>query len=191
MDTCGTRVLDSYPTTSIAPINLAVYGALLLKHTVAGIWCSHIPVAIKVLHRPVDELDPLMQEDFDREVSFMQTVRHPHVLQFLGAGVNAQDRAYLVTELMAKGSLKVLLRDTTQQLSWLTRLQFARDSAAGVRYLHKILTVRKSAVESHGMRHPLAPSAPSVPTRSVTPIVCRILLLRIDLTVYVSPSPTM
>jgi serine/threonine protein kinase len=131
-----------------------VYGALLLKHTVAGIWCSHIPVAIKVLHRPVDELDPLMQEDFDREVSFMQTVRHPHVLQFLGAGVNAQDRAYLVTELMAKGSLKVLLRDTTQQLSWPTRLQFARDSAAGVRYLHEILTVRKSAVESHGMRHP-------------------------------------
>lgn len=57
---------------------------------------SHIPVAIKVLRYPLDDMDPNMQLDFDREVKFMRSIRHPHILIFYGAGVDSSSRAFLV-----------------------------------------------------------------------------------------------
>lgn len=73
----------------------------------------------------------------------MRSVRHPHVLTFFGAGVNTQDQAYLVVELMTNGSLKALLRDKTNSVSWSMRLQFASDIGAGMRYLHEIGTIHR------------------------------------------------
>eukprot|EP00036_Acanthoecidae_sp_10tr_P019896 CAMPEP_0206306090 /NCGR_PEP_ID=MMETSP0106_2-20121207/10618_1 /ASSEMBLY_ACC=CAM_ASM_000206 /TAXON_ID=81532 /ORGANISM="Acanthoeca-like sp., Strain 10tr" /LENGTH=1445 /DNA_ID=CAMNT_0053736995 /DNA_START=267 /DNA_END=4604 /DNA_ORIENTATION=- len=99
-----------------------------------GTW-GHIAVAIKVLRHPLDELDPTMTDDFRREVKFMRSIRHPHVLTFYGAGVDTQSRAFLVTELM-KGSLKTLLRDRAVRLDWSARLTFALDAARGMKYLH-------------------------------------------------------
>ena len=94
----------------------------------------HIPVAIKVLRYPLDELDPVMIEDFRREVRFCRSIRNPHVIGFFGAGVlRRTDQAYLVTELMARGSLKAILRDTTIALEWDRRVQFVSDAATGMR----------------------------------------------------------
>eukprot|EP00035_Acanthoeca_spectabilis_P010582 m.187131 g.187131 ORF g.187131 m.187131 type:complete len:1037 (+) comp15068_c0_seq7:243-3353(+) len=101
-----------------------------------GTW-GHIPVAIKVLLHPV---------------SFMRSVRHPHILTFFGAGQLAANwggmesdssHAFLVTELMSRGSLKSLLRDHSVPLRWAERLQFAVDAAVGMRYLHDIGTVHR------------------------------------------------
>eukprot|EP00035_Acanthoeca_spectabilis_P017052 m.356228 g.356228 ORF g.356228 m.356228 type:complete len:80 (-) comp16604_c0_seq7:8030-8269(-) len=44
----------------------------------------HIPVAIKILLHPIDDLDESSKADFDREVDFMRSVRHPHILTFFG-----------------------------------------------------------------------------------------------------------
>lgn len=60
-----------------------------------------------------------------------------------GAGVNAQGHAYLVTELMSKGALKSLLRDTSLVLDWDLKLRFAADIASGMRYLHEQHTVHR------------------------------------------------
>lgn len=134
----------------------------------------HIPVAIKVLRHPLDDLDPTMVEDFQREVKFMRcvhmngsvlpcasvglasdwqilthgaekcsSIRHPHVLNFYGAGVDGARRAFLVTELMQRGSLKSLLLDLSQELSWGIRVRFASDIAQGMRYLHEKGTVHR------------------------------------------------
>jgi serine/threonine protein kinase len=73
----------------------------------------------------------------------MRSVRHPHCLTFYGAGVNSDDQAYLVTELMVNGSLKYILRDRTKPLLWSLRIQIAADIAAGMRYLHEIGTVHR------------------------------------------------
>lgn len=48
-----------------------------------GMW-GHIPVAIKVLRYPLDELDPMLVDDFNREVQVMRSIRHPHLLTFYG-----------------------------------------------------------------------------------------------------------
>jgi serine/threonine protein kinase len=66
-----------------------------------------------------------------KQVSLMRSIRHPNLLTFFGAGTDRENRAFLVTELMARGSLKRLLRDPEQVLDWVVRLQFAIDTAAG------------------------------------------------------------
>eukprot|EP00040_Diaphanoeca_grandis_P037276 m.241994 g.241994 ORF g.241994 m.241994 type:complete len:462 (-) comp33785_c4_seq12:709-2094(-) len=108
----------------------------------SGIW-GHIAVAVKVLRIPLDDLDPLMSEDFDREVTFMQSIRHPNLLTFYGAGVNSTSFPFLVTELMEGGSLRKLLLDHQQQLPWHQRLLFAKDIARGMKYLHEKATIHR------------------------------------------------
>lgn len=52
----------------------------------AGIW-RDMPVAIKRIRLELLELDESQQQAFDQEIQFMQTVRHPNIVLFLGAGV--------------------------------------------------------------------------------------------------------
>eukprot|EP00041_Stephanoeca_diplocostata_P034667 m.1194113 g.1194113 ORF g.1194113 m.1194113 type:complete len:1145 (+) comp24560_c0_seq2:657-4091(+) len=99
-----------------------------------GMW-GHIPVAVKLLRVPLDDLDPQAAEDFDREVRFMQSIRHPHLLIFYGAGVSSSGNGFLVTELM-EGSLRQLLADRTRELGWASRWTMASDIARGMKHLH-------------------------------------------------------
>eukprot|EP00040_Diaphanoeca_grandis_P013546 m.68521 g.68521 ORF g.68521 m.68521 type:complete len:998 (-) comp23966_c0_seq1:124-3117(-) len=108
----------------------------------AGTW-GHIPVAIKVLKTLFDDLNPLLTEEFDREVKFMQSIRHPNLLTFYGAGMNKAKQAYLVTELMEGGSLWKLLQDHRRPLNWMERVSFAKDISQGMRYLHDQLTLHR------------------------------------------------
>jgi serine/threonine protein kinase len=103
----------------------------------------YIEVAIKVLSQELDPLVDLAAEDFTREVTFMGLIRHPNVLQFLGAGIDPTGHPYIVTELMTQGSLKSILRDHGKPLEWTARLQFAQDIASGMAYLHDIGTVHR------------------------------------------------
>eukprot|EP00040_Diaphanoeca_grandis_P025298 m.139913 g.139913 ORF g.139913 m.139913 type:complete len:982 (-) comp30090_c0_seq3:440-3385(-) len=98
-----------------------------------GRW-GHIPVAVKVLTALITDLNPLLTEDFDREVTFMQAIRHPNLITFYGAGINSAHQAYLVTELMEHGSLWKLLQN--RALTWRERVSFAKDITKGMRYLH-------------------------------------------------------
>jgi hypothetical protein len=66
-------------------------------------------VAVKVLtgvYLPLEEL----REEMDREATMLQTLRHAHVVQFLGAGTNSEGMPFLITELMDLGALTGLLR---------------------------------------------------------------------------------
>jgi serine/threonine protein kinase len=100
---------------------------------------------------------------------FMKSIRHPHLLTFFGAGINTEGLPFLllpflVTELMARGSLKALLRNRTLELTWETRLRMAKDAASGVGYLHERGAVHRDLkVCAHSLsvksflraRHPL------------------------------------
>ena len=55
----------------------------------------------------------------------------------LGAGIDDQDRAYLVTELMA-GNLREYLDDGTKPLDMNMKLRLALDVAMGMKYLHGV-----------------------------------------------------
>lgn len=99
---------------------------------------GHMDVAVKVMRFPVrgDGADLFAAGDFEREVTFMQRMRHPNLVMLFGAGINASNQPFLVLELMPQGSLRALLR-SSRQLLWPMRERIAADIASGMCYLHE------------------------------------------------------
>jgi hypothetical protein len=88
-----------------------------------GMWGSQ-QVAIKVLKRPAD--DDEGAEDFRKECETLQTIKHPNLLVFLGAGTSADGSAYMVTEFMNGGSLRAALQNPLKQIGWKLRVRCAQ-----------------------------------------------------------------
>eukprot|EP00041_Stephanoeca_diplocostata_P032953 m.1074894 g.1074894 ORF g.1074894 m.1074894 type:complete len:1016 (-) comp24238_c0_seq68:1890-4937(-) len=100
---------------------------------------GHVVVAVKLLKTvlPEDALDSLASDEFDREVSFMQKIRHPNLVLFYGAGRTAAHVPFLVVEFMSEGSMRKVLA-SVRVLSCATRVGMALDIARGMRHLHGI-----------------------------------------------------
>jgi hypothetical protein len=100
-----------------------------------------VVVAVKVLaDNGQDEQATL---EFEREITFMQTVRHSNIVMFIGAGMMDDSSRFLVTEYMHRGSLYDVLQvskpiglDISQQV------KFAIDAAKGMEFLHGLTPAR-------------------------------------------------
>lgn len=106
-----------------------------------GSW-GHISVAIKTLHRGIAELDPEAVAEFQQEADRMQSIRHPNLVTFYGAGTMATRGSsgvepFLVFELMELGALRGLLA-SQRAMPWPSRQQLAVDIARGMQHLHSI-----------------------------------------------------
>jgi serine/threonine protein kinase len=88
-------------------------------------------VAVKVFHN--QKLSAEALDDFCNEVEILAKIHHPQVINFIGACL---EPLMIVTELMAGGDMEKLLLDSSTQLSFLTRLQMAKDAALGMAWLH-------------------------------------------------------
>lgn len=73
----------------------------------------------------------------------LQRLKHPHVLQFHGYGTLSSGNGFIVTELMARGSLRSVLADSGRDLSWATRLSIALQLALGMEHLHQVPIVHR------------------------------------------------
>lgn len=89
-------------------------------------------MAIKKL--PAHKLTEEFLREFAREARLMRSLRHPNVLQFLGACLDPPDIC-IVTEYMPRGSLYQLIHDKTVTLTWERIRLIALDAA-------KVLTQR-------------------------------------------------
>ncbi|KAJ9566161.1 hypothetical protein OSB04_002127 [Centaurea solstitialis] len=91
-------------------------------------------VAVKKLG---DELftDKEKVRAFRDELELLQKIRHPNVVQFLGA-VTQSSPMMIVTEYLSKGDLRLFLK-RKGALKPLTALKFAMDIARGMNYLHE------------------------------------------------------
>jgi hypothetical protein len=99
-------------------------------------------VAIKVmLAAAVDDdgdvIDPYADEDFRKECDVLQRIDSPHLLKFFGFGTTVSGRRFIVTELLAGGSLLDVLRDPQRNLPWRTRAKIALQVALGMKHLHE------------------------------------------------------
>jgi tRNA A-37 threonylcarbamoyl transferase component Bud32 len=90
-------------------------------------------VAVKKL--PASKLTDEFLREFAREARLMRTMRHPNVIQFLGASFDPPDIC-IVTDYMAQGSLYHLIHDKAVQLSWSRVKRISVDAARGMAYLH-------------------------------------------------------
>ena len=94
-----------------------------------------VTVAVKLLR---EWEDARSSYQFQREILFMQTIRHPNIVLFVGAGPSEDTREpFLVLEYMSRGTLKDLLYNTDDVcISVDRKLNFATDTARGMHFLH-------------------------------------------------------
>ncbi|XP_062506312.1 uncharacterized protein LOC134182887 [Corticium candelabrum] len=92
-------------------------------------------VAVKLLR---EWQDAKSSYEFQREILFMQTVRHPNIVLFIGCGsTEATREPFLVLEYMSKGTLcDILYGDNPLDFSHNQKIGFALDIARGMRFLH-------------------------------------------------------
>ena len=103
-----------------------------------------LQVAVKVLKTPLDEeLYPDIRRDFNRECETLMAIRHPSLLVFYGAGLTSENKPFMVTEVMPRGSLKNVLADKLQGLPWTLRRKIALQTAKAVEYLHGVGIVHR------------------------------------------------
>lgn len=96
-----------------------------------GFWKDQVRVAIKVIARD----DLLHQHTFRAEIQAMKKLRHKHILA-LYAVASVGDPVYIITELMPKGNLLELLRDSDKQALPVSELvDIASQVAEGMCYL--------------------------------------------------------
>ncbi|KAH3742912.1 serine/threonine kinase [Pelomyxa schiedti] len=92
-----------------------------------------MPVAVKKLH---DDLSSVALEEFKREIGMVCLLRHPNLVECIGAATKCTEKLYIVCELVTRGSLDSLLATSTEPLPFSLQLRFALNVARGVYYLH-------------------------------------------------------
>jgi len=98
-------------------------------------WNETVEVAVKMIKIPPEFLDLDSLSGFSDEIKTLGELRHPNVVQMLGASVT-EDNIYLVMEYVPQGSVcDQLKRNPNLQVKEI--LQIAIDTASGLNYLHK------------------------------------------------------
>ncbi|XP_004620301.1 protein-tyrosine kinase 6 [Sorex araneus] len=113
-----------------------------------GLWKDQVQVAIKVIPRA----DLRQQHVIHSEIQAMKKLRHKHILS-LYAVVSVGDPVYIITELMPKGSLLSLLRESEEtDLPMSELVDFASQVVEGMcylqsqNYIHRDLAARNILV---------------------------------------------
>jgi tRNA A-37 threonylcarbamoyl transferase component Bud32 len=91
-------------------------------------------VAIKVLLE--QDLPQKLIRSFKKEVAILKKLRHPNILQFMGACTRPPNLC-IVSEFVSKGSLfKLLHREPDIKLTLMAKVELAMQIAIGMNYLH-------------------------------------------------------
>lgn len=88
-------------------------------------------VAVKTLKE--DMMEEKEKIEFEREVMIMRSLRHPNIVQFIGAS-NIMKRVAIVTELAPLGSLASVLNN--QLVSYPLKLDILVEIARAIQFLH-------------------------------------------------------
>ncbi|KAH0724820.1 hypothetical protein KY284_000685 [Solanum tuberosum] len=112
--------------------NSAIIGKGSFGEIIKACWRG-TPVAVKRILPNLSD-DQLVIQDFRHEVNLLVKLRHPNVVQFLGA-VTEKKPLMLITEYLRGGDLHQYLKGKGA-LSPSTAVNFALDIARGLAYLH-------------------------------------------------------
>ena len=116
------------------PLGHGSYGA------VYKVKCDQLTCAGKVLHPMIlDVEDPgsaKIMERFQQECAFLESIRHPNIVQYLGVTTDPESRLpMLLMELMDE-SLTKMLECSPQSLAYHVQVDICHDIALAIAYLH-------------------------------------------------------
>ena len=116
------------------PLGHGSYGAVYKA------MCDQLPCAAKLLHSTIlDPSDPgagkIMQR-FQQECSFLENIRHPNIVQYLGMTRDPESRLPVLLMELLDESLTKMLECSQRSLAYYVQVDICRDIALAVAYLH-------------------------------------------------------
>ncbi|KAG2966897.1 hypothetical protein PC120_g27029, partial [Phytophthora cactorum] len=135
---------DPVILASRIPIDRIELGSIISRGGFGEVYCGRYrdqDVAIKTL-LPEKRKDLVHIQAFLSEVRLMATMEHPHVVQFIGVAWESLSDLFCVTEFMAGGDLRSLLKDYRSngvpQGMDASKMQIAYQVAYALTYLHSL-----------------------------------------------------
>ena len=162
------------------PLGHGSYGAVYKAK------CDQLPCAAKVLHPTIlDSTDPgagRIMERFQQECAFLESIRHPNIVQYLGMTVDPESRLPLLLMELLDESLTKMLERSQQSLAYSVQVDICHDIALAVTYLHSndiihrdlssnnvlMIAGRRAKVTDFGMSK-LAGASPSMTPLTMCP----------------------
>ena len=162
------------------PLGHGSYGAVYKAK------CDQLPCAAKVLHPTI--LDPRdrgagkVVERFQQECMFLENIRHPNIVQYLGMTRDPESRLPVLLMELLDESLTKMLECSQQSLAYCIQVDICHDIALAVAYLHSndiihrdlssndvlMVTGGRAKVTDFGMSK-LAGTAPSMTPLTMCP----------------------
>ncbi|KAI9922503.1 hypothetical protein PsorP6_002471 [Peronosclerospora sorghi] len=145
-------MLESNKGLRMAEINFndlklqKIIGAGAFGEVIKGAYCG-TPVVVKRMLRTKITEDNLRM--FSDEIQLMMNLRHPNIVQFIGASWNSYSNMYadvimenqncFVTEFLERGDLFAVLRNPENKITWAKPiLRMTIDTSRGMAYLHSM-----------------------------------------------------
>ena len=162
------------------PLGHGSYGAVYKAK------CDQLPCAAKVLHPTIlDPRDPgagKIMNRFRQECGFLESIRHPNIVQYLGMTMDPDSRLPVLLMELLDESLTKMLEHSQHSLAYYVQVNICHDIALAVAYLHSndiihrdlssnnvlIIAGRRAKVTDFGMSK-LAGAAPSMTPLTMCP----------------------
>ena len=162
------------------PLGHGSYGAVYKAK------CDQLPCAAKVLHSTIlDPNDPgaaKILERFQQECAFLENIRHPNIVQYLGVTRDPESRLPVLLMELLDESLTKMLEHSQRSLAYYVQVNICHDVALAVAYLHSnniihrdlssnnvlIMAKSRAKVTDFGMSK-LAGAAPSMTPLTMCP----------------------
>ena len=170
----------SFHVNKSQPLGHGSYGAVYKAK------CDQLPCAAKILHPTIlDPSDPgagkIMQR-FRQECAFLENIRHPNIVQYLGMTRDPESRLPVLLIELLDESLTKMLEHSQRSLAYCVQVDICYDISLAVTYLHSndiihrdlssnnvlIMTKSRAKVTDFGMSK-LAGAAPSMTPLTMCP----------------------
>ena len=125
---------QSFDINKSQPLGHGSYGAVYKAK------CDQLPCAAKVLHPTIlDPADPgaaRIMDRFQQECAFLESIRHPNIVQYLGMTRDPESRLPVLLMELLDESLTKMLERSQQSLAYCVQVDICHDIALAVAYLH-------------------------------------------------------
>ena len=102
--------------------------------------CDQLPCVAKILHQtildPKDKGSEKIMQRFRQECTFLENIRHPHIVQYLGMTTDPESRLPVLLMELLDENLTGLLKRSQQSLAYCDQVDICYDIALAVAYLH-------------------------------------------------------
>jgi len=103
---------------------------------------THKETGEKMVLKELYRVDEEAQLNFLREAAFLRSLNHPNVLRFIGV-LYKDKKLHILTEYISGGTLRELIQDLNQPLSWERKVNIGKDISAGMTYLHSMQIIHR------------------------------------------------